>query len=78
MMSHLCVRIYKQFANGFIAMHNKVTILNCVSYCLYFSGDDHLLMISMRCLGLLLIPTKTKRVDGDIPFFIQFVPVSTI
>lgn len=35
-------------------------------------------MIAMRCLGLLLIPTKTKESTGDIPFFMRFVPVSIL
>ena len=33
-------------------------------------------MFALRCLGILLIPTKTKRADGDIPFILRFVPVS--
>ena len=33
-------------------------------------------MFALRCLGILLIPTKTKRADGDIPFILKFVPVS--
>ncbi len=32
-------------------------------------------MIALRCMGVLLVPTRTKRADGDIPF-IKFVPVS--
>ena len=33
-------------------------------------------MFALRCLGILLLPTKTKRADGDIPFILKFVPVS--
>ena len=42
------------------------------------TGDDQLLVKAMRCLGLLLIPVKTKEVTGDIPFFVRFVPVSIL
>ena len=30
----------------------------------------------MRCLGLLLIPGKSKPLEGDIPYFMKFVSVS--
>ena len=33
-------------------------------------------MLALRCLGILLVPTKTKRADGDIPYILRFVPVS--
>lgn len=47
---------------------------------LYFAiiGDDQLLIVAVRCLGLLLISTKTKDHDGDIPFLMRFVPVSAL
>lgn len=39
-------------------------------------GDEQLLTKAIRCLGLLLIYTKVKKTDGDIPFLMTFVPVS--
>ena len=32
-------------------------------------------MLAVRCLGLLLIPTKVKRAEGDIPYLVKFVQV---
>jgi len=32
-------------------------------------------MAAIRCLALLLIPTKTKQTDGDVAYVIRFVPV---
>ena len=52
--------------------------LNNNLLCIYLVGDDMLIMSSMRCLGLLLIPIKMKQSDGDIPFLMTFVPVSHI
>ena len=39
-------------------------------------GNDQLLIKSVRCLGLLLIPMKSKEATGDIPFLMRFMPVS--
>ena len=39
-------------------------------------GDEHILMKAIRCLSLLLIPSKAKSSEGDIPFLMKFVPVS--
>ena len=55
----------------------------CVSLILscffeFVLGDDQLLLISLRRLGLLLIPTKTKVITGDIPFLLRIVPVSIL
>ena len=36
---------------------------------------DESTLISLRCLGLLLIGTKAKKCDGDIPFLVKFVQV---
>ena len=33
---------------------------------------------AVRCLSILLIPTKSKCIDGDIPYIIKFVPVSYV
>ena len=44
--------------------------------CSLLTGDDVLVMKAIRCLGLLLIPMKTKHAEGDIPFVMRFVPVS--
>ena len=34
-------------------------------------------MKAMQCLGILLIPGKSKPLEGDIPFFMKFVSVSS-
>ena len=34
-------------------------------------------MKAMRCLSILLIPGKSKPLEGDIPFFMKFVSVSS-
>ena len=30
----------------------------------------------LKCLSLLLLPTKVKSADREIPFLLKFVPVS--
>ena len=40
-------------------------------------GDSDFQLKSIRCLSSLLIHNKTKRPDGDIPFVIKFVKVSS-
>ena len=43
---------------------------------MHTGNDESLTLRAVRCLSLLLIPTKTKSSDGDIPYVIRFVPVS--
>lgn len=53
-----------------------ITELSC--FFEFVLGDDQLLMVALRCLGLLLIPTKTKGATEDIPFLLRIVPVSIL
>ena len=41
-------------------------------------GDEQMLLKAIRCLCLLLIYNKTKPTEGDIQFFMKFVPVSRL
>ena len=53
---------------------DKVYNSSDYSFCLRISIDESAL-VSLRCLGLLLIGTKAKKCDGDIPFLVKFVQV---
>ena len=47
------------------------------AHSLYTLGSQcDLIVRAIRCLSLLLIPTKTKSAEGDIPYMMRFVPVS--
>ena len=42
---------------------------------LFCIGDDAFITNSLRCLVLLLTTSKTKKHDGDVPYFMKFVTV---
>jgi len=42
---------------------------------LFCKGDDAFITNSLRCLVLLLTTSKTKKHDGDVPYFMKFVTV---
>ena len=33
-------------------------------------------LAALRCMSVLLMPMKTKKAEGDVPFVLKFVPVS--
>lgn len=42
------------------------------------SLTESVALVALRCLALLFIPTKTKKIGENIPFILQVVPVSVI
>ena len=55
---------------------DKAYNISDFSFCLCTSIDESAL-VSLRCLGLLLIGIKAEKCDGDIPFLVKFVQVWT-
>ena len=52
------------------------SLLHIFAYIIH--STDTCAMLALRCLGILLLPSRTKKADGDIPFIIKFVPVSEL
>ena len=50
------------------------TSLFCKNY--LFIKIEHCGLMAIRCLCLLFVSTKTKKMGNDIPFIMKVVPVS--
>lgn len=61
---------------GFVLHSFCILLLHLFAYVIHSTGTCA--MLALRCLGILFLPTRTKKADEDIPFIIKFVPVTEL